>query len=1826
MKVLFLVIAFSILSTISFGQINVSAVATMEVEICLDSKQMTVKVENPSNQAVTVNSILVTLPTGITYEIGSVNALTAHSISEQNTSNLNTPTFNGAIVNASDSLKFTVNYVGNNTAVTYQDQGNIFENIISVTYNGGSIETGTSNSYNILYPFLAITGLSPSSQTIPSGGTGNRSITITNAGYGKTDRLVISDVPSNAILTLNSVNIGTIIGDSIILEFGDFASIGNGNNFFDNGESITITEEITGISCSDITLSSTIKAHWGCAGGNTSSSISYSNTTIDFQSPTLSAIATSTISSCFANEVPSQQELKISNGSNGKAENVVVSIYKSSGGGYDQTIFSRFDQSSFTYKVGINGANIPLSGTALTTDNSGIYSVLGSNPIGSFEFNLPAMMPGDVIYINWDMYSAISGTCQDEKYMGWKSKIDYDDVCGGSLNTLSTTGQSSNSQMMTVFTETPAMLSPSATEEFTFIINSFNNTLPTDLGTDGSYKVVFTLDSDLTYQSLVFRSNSDEWSPSSINITGSTVEAIYDGLEPFELAKSEIVLGATASCGTNGWKSIELDVYFLPDVACSPTIEIPMICDEIVTSYLKCPDPLCTGLRAINYTVERINFGTSDNDINGLADATNNLDFTRVKKNRAMVGDTIETKFSGYVNGSGSYAHGQSLDENNYGVNLTHLSTFVTIYDASSSTVLTVNGVNTVATTNGSARTFISNLDITYLITLNPSLSGYAYANGDSVIVTNRYEVTSSISGYVKETDWAPQVYISSVANPSSAQELACDEFFARSTLIGYFWVNQTPGNYTVKSCTKKVQQTIGLSVGDCCSNYGGGNLFPYEYRHWGILKQIKVKKPANYEEISSQLILKNTRRTNSTISTTINISPDNEVNDTLYYDIEQYFISGALNRGDDGFGGTFKLELAPNCDVPQNTYEPVEWFFNYQAEPIIGGTETGYIEAVDHDKIRYIPANLTISSTNPTQDVNQREVTWDIELNNNNSSGISNAWLNLDPPSNFQITSIQDDAGNDLPLQSDIYLVGSISSNSSEGIHITGTFSNCDVVSFPIYTGYECTGYPTSFSTFTCSYDQYTLSAIAKASNYQVRINATQVGDVCSQYVNVELTIASVNIAHMYDMEVNFIVSDTTKMKLLEDSTSFSYPQTGTYSSIANPNFNGTGYNFVINDYESSFATEGIPGVLNLTQNEYKIKVTLKLQQNFVLGDFLVVQIDGENACSENLKTVNLSFDPNSRFRKNETAGLHLDISNSWSVSWGDYDNDGYDDLFVPGYEVNEGNILYHNNTDGTFTKITSGEIVTSLGSAVAATWGDYDNDGFLDLFVAYNANGTDRLFHNNGNGTFTGIVNDPIVTSGTYTHCGAWGDYDKDGYLDLVVTDYHPTNSNSLIHNNGDGTFERVDDSPISLETSSSVGVSWADYDNDGDLDVFIANTNNQNNTLYENEGGAFTQVTVGSIVNDGGTSVGGTWGDYDNDLDLDLYVTNSSDQVPNFMYENNGNGTFTKATSGALVEDSSLSHGASWCDYDNDGDLDLMVANDQLTKNFLFANDGLGNFTKLENSMTSELNNSYGLAWSDFDRDGDYDILIANHGSIANDFFVNEKGTCNNYLSLIFTACNSNRSGIGTKVFVKTALGWQMREISSQNNGIGGQNSLHTVFGMNEETIIDSVLVVWPSGIRQTLTNLSVNQDLNFVEECGAKICGNVYYDVNQNGIKDPSEEGLANHTVNVGNESDMGFMTNEQGYYQAYIVDGTYDLSHEQITGWTLPIDPAYTVIVNASDGVDYCNNDYGLIPVCLDPDLDVNLSVGAFRRGLQNEFTIDESNKEIAQATIIVVTV
>ena len=458
--------------------------------------------------------------------------------------------------------------------------------------------------------------------------------------------------------------------------------------------------------------------------------------------------------------------------------------------------------------------------------------------------------------------------------------------------------------------------------------------------------------------------------------------------------------------------------------------------------------------------------------------------------------------------------------------------------------------------------------------------------------------------------------------------------------------------------------------------------------------------------------------------------------------------------------------------------------------------------------------------------------------------------------------------------------------------------------------------------------------------------------------------------------------------------------------------------------------------------------------------------------------------------FKKANNSVPVSDKTSSIGCSWADIDANGFLDLFVTnGLEGGkQNNSFFYSDNNLTFVNKRDDIIAKHSSYSESSSWGDFDNDGHIDLFVTNSGWGSGSskncLYHNEGDGSFIQVTGADIVNGTGNSRGCSWGDYDNDGLLDLFVAS--ESGKNSLFNNLGDGCFSKITTGEIVTDRAKSIGCSWVDYDNDRDLDLYVVNLGK--NDLYQNTGnGSFEKVLDSEIVSENSSSAGCSWGDYDNDGFLDVFVANVNNQV-NHLFKNNGDGSFTRITDGAIVTDKSVSFGSCWADFNNDGYLDLFVTNWQNQLNGLYINQADGSFFKLSTGIiATDRGNSEGCAAADYDNDGDLDIYVANYSGQQNFLYINQS-TGNNWIQIKCVGSVSNKSAIGARVHVRSRIAgkvvWQTREIQGQT-GYQSQNSLNVEFGLGDADLVDSLVVQWPANGRKTLTRLGPNQMITVIE---------------------------------------------------------------------------------------------------------------------------------------------
>ena len=570
----------------------------------------------------------------------------------------------------------------------------------------------------------------------------------------------------------------------------------------------------------------------------------------------------------------------------------------------------------------------------------------------------------------------------------------------------------------------------------------------------------------------------------------------------------------------------------------------------------------------------------------------------------------------------------------------------------------------------------------------------------------------------------------------------------------------------------------------------------------------------------------------------------------------------------------------------------------------------------------------------------------------------------------------------------------------------------------------------------------------------------------------------------------------------------------------------------------------------LEPTRRKGRVLLTLLLfflaaSRRFITAQERTVPAAAGSSSTESFVDITQRVGINFQYLASHTSRKYLLETMGAGVALFDYDNDGRLDIYlVNGAPLSDPtpkgtvprktdsqywNRLYHQKPDGTFEDVTEKAGLQGAGYGMGVAVGDFDNDGYEDLYVT--AYGGNKLYHNNGNGTFTDVTEKAGVAGGGWSTSAAWVDLDGDGFLDLVVLryvdwdfddvwcgehkegyraychpDYFKPISPLVYHNNKDGTFTEVAQKVGLGKPGKGLGVAIADYDRDGHIDLFVAN-GSMGEFLYHNKGdGTFEDVGLASGVAvdiDGRTyaGMGVDFADYNNDGWPDIVVTDLANQRY-ALYQNSGDSSFAYASQPLGIGQMTLSHsgwGVRFLDYDNDEWKDLLIAqghdldtieldhpNLHYREPMLLARNTGHGFVDVSAQSGSVFRQAWvarGMAIGDLDNDGRLDAVVTtNDGPVH--ILHNETATRNHWILLKLVGDKSNRDAIGAEVTLVTGSRSQYATVSTASSYLSASDK-RVHFGLGQENVAQRIEIRWPSGIRQTLKDIPVDQILQIDE---------------------------------------------------------------------------------------------------------------------------------------------
>ncbi len=1228
--------------------ISISSTVPVQITVCGTPKVFTISIYNPSPFTVTNDTLKLTLPTGIIYQTGSV---TGAGVSEFNITVPNKPVFLlPPIPSLAPSLTITFTAAANCDLIAFIAGGGTVENTTQVNYTANNIanyDTHTSLTYVVKQPALNITNVTNQTYSGSVGNTYTRCITITNSGLGELSQFIFTDDHGNGI-TVSNINGGNWansgITETVTFSSSHFNTIGNNNGLFEQGESITFCETIQIISC--VGVASNFTAYWGCNNQVCQSTTLGANVIFPNLIPDIEIIPINPpMNPCLGPGNASIQKLMVINTGLGQATNIHLDIFQTNNGlGYNNNVASYIDESSFTIQT---NSSIPVTIVPDSTKTTSQLGCMPVNAIGRVFLTITSLIAGDTMYLTWNTYSCCYNACTSvgqSYFNGWAYQGSYKNVCQNDY-LINTAWGRVHSQLYAslINNASPSVLDSGEAGTFNFKFSSYGFQQPYPGDSTGYWKFIFTLPACLDSSgnpSIMSSNGIDTWNPQSVTMSGNTLTAIFSGTTPpFDLNLAQVKLNLAVDCNgcSGGFGTVDIKAIYVPSVSCSCQVTVSCTNAPITilcsTPVITTPEPAIStcpeGMMFRYYSFKRASYGLPDNEAgggNGLPDNTGILDFSKIKTNRAMFGDTITSAFHGKVRTSMAYpswqycyASASITNGNLFGF----LSAQALIY-RNGILIATCNSLVPVVTNTGTTRKFSYDLSTPGLISSGCLPVGFTYLNNDSVVLFHSYKIIVNTTGPIQTCESTNEFYVSNIMNPSSPSDKHfCDGFYGICFVMGYRFEMHDDTYYTIQSCQNAViTQDYFLSIGPCCSNYEGGNLFPYEYRNWAHINTLTATIPSGYKFISAQFIERRTTGSGaSNTSLPIPLIPVNPDSSTLVFSVEHYFQSygGTLPLSDDGFSGTLEVTIAPSCEVTPVISQGIKYDWTFTPTNYLTGAGSyPTLLTATPDYIIYNAPSVFLQCVLPSINVPDSIAVWDITLSNpSNASNAENIWLSSPQISGIAVVELMDVDNNIIiPVAGSIYQLGLVFAATERHFKIKALFTSCAQDSIILYSGWNCTdGYPTDVSSYPCIPEKVVLmeTPLIPAIDMLMTVPANSV-QLCDTNTYV-IEGFNFQAGTLYNVVFTTILPLGTS--IVPGSSELLYPNDSIYASISDPVLvTGTTWQWNLSVINSFIGNNGLKGFADSTLNSFKIKFKLVTDCNYTSGSRIRFNLIGNASC----------------------------------------------------------------------------------------------------------------------------------------------------------------------------------------------------------------------------------------------------------------------------------------------------------------------------------------------------------------------------------------------------------------------------------------------------------------------------------------------------------------------------------------------------------------------------------------------------------------------------------
>lgn len=1192
-----------------------------ELTICGLQESFSVNIFNPSPDTLKNILLSISMPPGIRYTANSVTGAV-----ESNITDLSSPLFAVNDLPSLTNILVTFSATAGCDIMPFLAAGNPVLNEVRADYialGNANFDTHTTTTYLIKQPNLSIINVSNQSFSGNIGDSFQRCITITNGGLGALRNFVLTDVHGNGIL-VNSISAGSLISSNNVetISFSgiDFANIGNGNNLFETGEQIIVCENVSILNC--VAVESQFSAAWGCNNQVCQSSTSSANIVFPNLTPNLSVTHQPSQSVCYGMNVPNQQQLTIVNNGLGQATNVAINVFQSTGSGFVNSLTSALDENSFTIQVG-TAPPIPISVTVNALNIN--YPCLNGLRAGNITANLPPINSGETLILRWNSFSCCTDICPPANNVsgtsnGWSYEGTYSNICQKSFVIPGVYARAYNQLFATLSDNaSPSSIVSGQTLTYSFLFANDTRNYASDGTRQWRYKV--TLPPCLQYAGnarIINRNGTAIWNPVTVNATGNIVNFIFNSAGSFDRTNAELVFDLTANClgaCVGGADNILLESFYSTSLSCA--CEHAMSCVNLPINIV-CPSQ-CIGMNFNNFSMLRTSYGQRDDNNDGVPEP-GPVSLNLIKSNRAMYGDTITATYQGTILGGNfpfMYA-ATSFTNGNYH---TFLDAQLVINRAGNT--FTIPIVNPVVSNPGTIRIFDFDLSSNVLIANGGVPPNFVFQDGDEITFSPRFQITRNTGGAVIQTSVTNEFYTSNIANPvNTADKLWCNEFRGAYLIVGYYYTTWGPDFFSSAECnTITISQNYYLSIGPCCSQYSGGNMFPFEYRRWAWPQTLTVTAPQGYQYVSARF--NHTRTAGSGVSATTawqSLTPTNANGSVFEFQTEQYFsqFGGTFLESDDGFFGTLQVELQPTCGVIQDVQSPMIYDWIYGQSPQLQPSPTANQNVVStHDFITYRGPDLFLQSALPSITASDSTAVWDISISNVNSVAANNVFIAAPQISGVSVIEVFDVTNNSIVPASPggIYQLGIIAGASNRELKISAHFSSCFTDSVIVHVGWNCVSYPADLANYPCATDKIKLSLtpqiptlIANITSPPSTIQLCDTASYLVEGVNIQLGTA-------YLLTLRIVLP--LGVIIMPGTAELSYPNGAAFTAIPDPNFiGGTIYEWDVSTLNNTLLADGLKGILQTNLNSVKVRFKVRTNCNYVSGSLIGFNFKGQSAC----------------------------------------------------------------------------------------------------------------------------------------------------------------------------------------------------------------------------------------------------------------------------------------------------------------------------------------------------------------------------------------------------------------------------------------------------------------------------------------------------------------------------------------------------------------------------------------------------------------------------------